>query len=325
MLTETDVHFLVGILVRSSSPTDVDILLGDMVNDVAANRKRDVDITVTMKDETGALTAYSGIEVKKESRPLDATTVEQLIRKIQDMPEITNRAIVSASGFSKTVVRKARYHNTDLYDLVDWTEPLVGFEHLNPMISFDINHSHYQWSDGTRLQFSCDPPLSDAEVQLMHANCDVCDTEGVPVAAHPKMHDFAKRLLENCFLWLNDDDVAPIPTDIEHFLKVRLDFDDEVFLRLNQSLRRVFSVDILGSVTKTRSIIVTTFKVLLKHGNTVPFCGCAVGMLPDGQLRVFSFSKAHRDIGLSTISVGERLQKKIYKQPMTRRRVQESH
>jgi hypothetical protein len=42
-----------------------------------------------------------------EEKSLHVDTVEQLCAKLNDMPDLTTRAIVSAKGFSETAIRKA--------------------------------------------------------------------------------------------------------------------------------------------------------------------------------------------------------------------------
>jgi len=45
-VTPTEVHLLVGFLIKASSPDAVDIELGSMLHDEAADEDRDVDITL---------------------------------------------------------------------------------------------------------------------------------------------------------------------------------------------------------------------------------------------------------------------------------------
>src|SRR6266446_7976891 len=113
-----------------SSPDDVDITFGVLIYDEAAEEKRDVDVTVTYRDEKGLMSAFKGIEVKKIGRKLNVAQVEQLIAKFSDMPTINRKAIVSASGFSKPAVRKAVAHAVELFTFSDWTNPMLGFDHI---------------------------------------------------------------------------------------------------------------------------------------------------------------------------------------------------
>src|ERR1051326_7565329 len=106
MLTETDIHYLVGLLSLASQPDKVDVELGSKVLDVTTGEERDVDITVTVRDD-GGTAVFKGVEVKNHSRKLDATHVEQLAAKLNDMPCIAKRAIVSASGYYDPAIKKA--------------------------------------------------------------------------------------------------------------------------------------------------------------------------------------------------------------------------
>jgi len=80
------------------NPNAIEIILGDMVTDSSINEERDVDVTITIENENGTVTAFKAAEVKAEGRPLDVTAVEQLNAKFSDMPKITHKAIFSRSG-----------------------------------------------------------------------------------------------------------------------------------------------------------------------------------------------------------------------------------
>src|SRR6266496_3533556 len=101
MLTPTDVHYIVGFLSTAAGPDNVEIELGDFVYDAATRTRRDVDVTITTRNSDGSREAFVGLEVKAHKRRLNSEHVEQLIQKLRDMPDITARAIVSASGFTK--------------------------------------------------------------------------------------------------------------------------------------------------------------------------------------------------------------------------------
>src|ERR1044071_303265 len=107
MLTPTDVHYLVGFLSQAAGPDNVEIELGDFVYDAATKTQRDVDVTITTRNNDGAREAFVGLEVKAHKRRLNSGHVEQLIQKLRDMPDITSKAIVSASGYTKPAIRKA--------------------------------------------------------------------------------------------------------------------------------------------------------------------------------------------------------------------------
>ena len=135
MLTPTDIHILVGLLTLVTSPDDVEIVLGDLVYDAKADKRRDIDVTITHKDTNGIVSVFKGIEVKKLSRPLNVIHVEQLCVKLKDMGDIRHKAIVSASGYTQPARKKAKAHGIDLYSLIPWSNGIEGFEH----VQFDPN------------------------------------------------------------------------------------------------------------------------------------------------------------------------------------------
>lgn len=114
------IQYLVGLCCYRHDPDAVEITLGDMIYDEAAQKSRDVDVTVMFKDKDGELTAFKAAEVKKESHPLDVITVEQLCLKFLDMPQITHRSIFSTSGYTDAAKRKTKYHSVELYTLKPW-------------------------------------------------------------------------------------------------------------------------------------------------------------------------------------------------------------
>ena len=75
MLTPTDIHHLVGLILLCFEPEDVQVELGDFLFDRAAESFRDVDVTIKGKVPCRLV----GIEVKSHWK-LDSTHVEQLRR-----------------------------------------------------------------------------------------------------------------------------------------------------------------------------------------------------------------------------------------------------
>ena len=144
------VQYLVGLCCLRGNPDAVQVELGDLVLDDVLDKKRDVDVTVTVRDESGESWAFKAFEVKDEKSPLDVTVVEQLCGKLNDMSSVTHRAIVSSSGFSDSAKRKAEYHGIDLYTLeksttpVEFDFPRFGLEGI-PEKALPINLSLLVW------------------------------------------------------------------------------------------------------------------------------------------------------------------------------------
>ncbi|WP_213941856.1 hypothetical protein [Pseudomonas sp. dw_612] len=123
-LTPMMVQYLVGLCCLKSDPDAVDVTIGDMVYDPAADKERDVDVTVTITESGGVTHAFKAYEVKREGTPLDVAEVEQLCMKFIDMPSVTHRSIVSASGYTASARKKAETHGITLYEFKAWTRPL---------------------------------------------------------------------------------------------------------------------------------------------------------------------------------------------------------
>jgi hypothetical protein len=124
VLTHMLVQYLVGLCCMRANPDAVQIELGDLVLDDVLGKKRDVDVTVTAHDTNGRSWAFKAFEVKDEKAPLDVTVIEQLCGKLSDMSSITDRAIVSSSGFSDSAKTKAEHRGVDLYTLEKWATPI---------------------------------------------------------------------------------------------------------------------------------------------------------------------------------------------------------
>ena len=97
-LTPMLVQYLVGLCCLRWDPEAIDVTIGDMVLDEAADKERDVDVTVTVAESDGTKSAFKAYEVKREGSPLDVADVEALCLKLLDMPSISHRAIVSSSA-----------------------------------------------------------------------------------------------------------------------------------------------------------------------------------------------------------------------------------
>ncbi len=123
-LTPMLVQYLVGLCCLRWDPDAVDVTIGDMVLDEAADKERDVDVTVTVAESYGTRSAFKAYEVKREGSPLDVGDVEALCLKLLDMPSISHRGIVSSSGLTTGAQAKAAHHGIDLFALRPWTRPL---------------------------------------------------------------------------------------------------------------------------------------------------------------------------------------------------------
>lgn len=114
-LSEYELQYVVGFLfIVARTATLEDVIVGDRILDVASETERDVDVVAVAAGDVGMI----AIEVKDEARPLGSPEVEQLAAKLNDMPSLKRRFIVSASGFSQPAFRKAKAHGVTCVRLV---------------------------------------------------------------------------------------------------------------------------------------------------------------------------------------------------------------
>src|SRR5256885_9074664 len=106
MLSENDVHWISGFLYLVARRTDISLVLGEKVFDVASETPRDIDIVIAYSGNVGMV----AVEVKDKARPLDVGIIEAVCQKYEDMPSIVTRCIVSASGYTGSARRKAKAH-----------------------------------------------------------------------------------------------------------------------------------------------------------------------------------------------------------------------
>lgn len=184
------VQYLVGLcaLKWDSSAVNVEVTLGDMVKDIAAQKTRDVDVTVTV-DTPDGLYAFKGFEVKHWSSPLDVSDVEALVAKFNDMPSVTHRAIVSSSGFSDGAVAKATHHGVELLTFAPWDRPIAEqFPFLANMTGKPKEHingqfMHLHWNSTESWLGTNSPPVTVQPTQALY------DPSGKP---HPKYSTYSE-------------------------------------------------------------------------------------------------------------------------------------
>lgn len=312
MLSATDVHYLVGLLTSVSTPESVEIMLGDFVYDTSIDKRRDVDVTVTYKDADGSISAFKGIEVKKHSRPLNVTHIEQLAIKLNDMPDVSHRAIVSASGYSKPALRKAEAHGVDLFSLIPWDNPMEGFEHVRFPPGFFIKHRTLNWVDGPRIAFNPNEQIPDQVRNQITNQSRIRNADGEEDNNCKTIQDLTRRLGRAATNSINDQE--PIksmePGDVEN-VTCLLDKID-MYLDIKGSRLHLQEAFIQGAVKWTEKSVQPEFKVLVKEGELLPHVGCAIAELSGGNLIGFTASQVDRDLKIINIPLSDRNREKIH-------------
>ena len=321
MLTQ----YLVGLCCVHRNPDAVNVILGDMVEDTAAEEKRDVDVTVTLKDAEGVGT-LKAFEVKREKRPLDVTTVEQICVKLKDMPSVTHRGIVSTSGYSEPAKTKAAAHGTELYEVKPWLLPMgAQFESFDgfkePDEFFSAFYSCLLCWVGERLQIIA--PDAGGNFTVQHDQ-QILKSDGTNHKIFGSWGAFSKKLLfrstevlfgiEPATTVRETFPLRSIEGDVEwmcspswrhsHTLDVQ---NDKVFLRVNDKLAQVTTVTITGALQWQRRKRVPEFHLIENLSTSKPFAGAVIAdMGMDGALLALILSPDTRNIKFQNIKLAEK-------------------
>jgi hypothetical protein len=188
------VQYLVGLCtLKWGAAASINAVLGDMVYDEGTDSHRDVDVTVTLNTPDGVY-AFMGYEVRHYNKPLDATHVEQLAGKLNDMPSVTHRAIVSTSGYYKPAIKKAEHHGIDLYVIKEWTTPLEEqFPDLAPITGapeevFRGVQFLLTWQEPRIWVITAGPQIN------LEANTPLFDAQGNPHQLYSVFDSFARDM-----------------------------------------------------------------------------------------------------------------------------------
>lgn len=318
MLTETDIHYLVGLLSLAASPDNVDVELGSRVYDSAAEEHRDVDVTVSVKAADGQVTAFKGLEVKKHSRKLDSIHVEGLATKLNDMKDVTHRAIVSASGYWKPAIRKGAKHNVDLYEIVDWKSKASGFDFFQaeevPFIQTSL-----EWAERPRVGFNPDARYSEEESRFFNSNPPVWFGNGESRPAVNNLIKVGNWLVragqEKVFEDLKGDLVKIGRT---YKVQVPLALSEKPYVEGPRGKITLATAVLTGTVFWKRAKFSAEYKILRKLGESKPIAGCAIAEVPPWGLIGLSITNETRTLSFVRISVSDRNKKKIYRQKLKR-------
>lgn len=319
------VQYLVGLCCLKWHPDAVNVVIGDMVLDQAANKQRDVDVTVTIS-ESGSIThAFKAYEVKHESNPLDVAEVEQLCLKLLDMPSVTHRAIVSASGFTSSAESKAARHGITLYQFRPWTRPLQEqFPALTMQGTaeecFPMSQTLLCW---TNVQYALIAREAAGPFSVQ-ASDRLFDASG---NAHPKYSTFAdyqsELLLRSTEILLPLEPAVsisrtfPIPYVASdgaipagpawphtHTLDVR---SDDVHVETGKGIRRIDLITINGYLRWERPANKSLYYVMDQLPNGQAFAGALVSMeRREGHMTALVFSPTTRDIGVHFVRLAEK-------------------
>ena len=305
MLTDVDIHFLTGLLMTVHSPDSVEVRLGETVFDEATGTRRDVDITVR-RNNNGGSAAFAGIEVKKHGRKLDATHVEQLACKLNDMPDLSNRSIVSASGFTGPAIAKAAHHEIDLYTI----EPLNQEADLNgmmipPEFFFTSNEENWEWVSFESRLFR---PATDIPSHLrdcLSGELEIIDARENSRARGLTLRKYFERIVQRGPKALLRDQ-ANNWSDGEHRVNFHIGLDDRPVILIGGERVELTGLEI-NAVIRLRTVSQKSdLRVLRSVKDEVAYGCCAVAEQSNKSLMCMMFGRRDRSVRLAVIPATDR-------------------
>jgi hypothetical protein len=328
LMTPMLVQYVVGLCCLRRNPDAVDVTVGDLVLDTAARKRRDVDVTVTIKDEDGSVSAFKAYEVKREGQPLDVVTVEQLCGKLRDMPEVTHPAIVSSSNYTEGAINKAVAHKVALYVMKPWTTPIAlqfpDFPNTGRPEDFcgSFQSTLLYWID-THFDLRI-PSVDQAKFYIDDAS-QIFTGNGKVHHKFPTLNRLKDDLMmrSTTILFL----LEPAQTILRTFPRSRIlgggEFDvgpawphthtleivnDKVFVMLEDKLHAIHSVTINGNLQWRTKKRIPQFYIMESAIDGKAFAGATLADFgsDDGKMFAFIFTPESRDLGVHIFQLSEK-------------------
>lgn len=289
MLTPNDVHYLAALLTAASSPEAVQVEVGAMVYDAAAEKDRDVDVCVTFQNPNGITTRLIGIEVKAHTRPLDVTHVEQLCAKLTDMPSIGERTIVSASGFTQPARRKASKSNVSLLHLRT-VSSLPGFAMGLAASAPQFTERTLGWATWPSVVPNASQPFEDG---VLHDRIPVVGQDERPLEHFPDLlaiYRYAAEIALAHFYKIQEITVQPVRNSLPVQLRINISADNAALV-VNGKTCPIHDLLVTGEIAWTERISRPTYRVLVRDNDEIMFVQCALGELTSGNLIGIAFTE----------------------------------
>jgi hypothetical protein len=273
VLSATDVHCLVGLLSAISSPEAVEVELGARVYDSVAEELRDVDIILRYPDAHGGNAATAGREVKDHRRPLDVTDVEQLAAKLLDMPDLTSRSIVSASGYTSPAKRKAKARGISLLHLRSVTS-LPGSELLQVAPDLEFKERTLAW---TRPPAMIPNPAASFPEGSLSDSTQIVGPDHAPVEHCPTLLALYDRVQGLVLEKLKgNEDYVLLPRSTPFNVNQLVTLADSAALVIDDNEVPLKDALVSGEVAWTDRVAKPDFLTLVREGEAKPLVQCAI-------------------------------------------------
>ncbi len=336
----TPMHFqyLVGICCLRCQPDAVEMTIGDRVRDAVSESDRDVDVTIMVAETDGTRTAFMGYEAKMEKGALDVAEVEQLVTKLNDMPDLTIRAIVSAKGFSETAIRKASKRGVKLFEFRDWTENVqAGFPKMSlqgpASESLYCCHTEFRWvGENTPVFLNPSDPARDQYLAQMSDEMPLLQADGSPHPKYANLKAFfvtftaevAGRLSERPEAQAvimaplpyppNERPDGPVGEPI-YFPDVFCDIEEPIYFRTQTGLQRMKSAHFSPRLQWHYKRIRSEYRILVDVHTQDVYAGAAITSTPihEEMLMAFVLIPGSTDLLARTVLLTEKQKNFIHR------------
>lgn len=299
MLTPVDVHSLVGLLSVPAGPENVEIVLGE-------------EVTITTRDKNGNVTAFHGIEAQEQARPLDVADVEQLCSKFKDVTGSTSHAIVSASGYTKPALRKARH-----YAVVPWS--------FEPLDDLSKGIGQVRWFESVGQPRVTFRRVDRRESRPLDGSLPVRLHDGSQNESLRTVADWAAHVIASAITRIVDgEEFQPrlsqfTDGQVDTFGSVAVAFDHHLLVGPPEDSFAIDGAFVTGAFACRASATKLDFKILVEEGDDVPFAGRGIALLPKGNLVALSTAHVTKTVNVLSVPLTARLKEQIL---CTRRRRQ---
>jgi hypothetical protein len=232
------------------------------------------------------------------------------------MPDITHKAIVSASGYTKTAIKKAMHYNLELFHLVPWNDPAIGFKQaIIPREEELISEILYNWKSPPAVAVEIPDEYHPFLKEINLNQLEVCRGNSLPIPDCPNGEKLTLLIANHAAKEHAKAVTGKLQSEQEdHLAKWIVEPTEKTYVKYNDILIPIIQFRVLGVITYTIAKKETIYKILIKHGETIPYVGCAITEMSNGNLIGITVNNENKEMNLINISLTERQKSKITKQ-----------
>jgi hypothetical protein len=230
--------------------------------------------------------------------------VEQLCATFMKMPGLGSHAIVSACGYTKPAIRKARHHAVVPWSLEPFGEPSQGIDQV-------------RWFESVGQPEVTFRRVDRRESRFFDGNLPVRLHDGSENASLRTVADWAGHVVASAINRIIDgEEFQPRLSQftdghVDTFGSVAVTFDQPLLFGPADNSFAVDGALVTGAIACRTSTTKLDFRVLVEEGDDVPFAGCGIAVLPQGNLVALSTSNIAKTVNVLNVPLTDRLKEQI--------------